>query len=83
MGSSGNGRRSVRITGALVGAGGLAVATVTGAGLWLGHDEARTTTTEQVSGTTVAWSADGPATVDRGISVGSVRAVSDATTTGS
>jgi hypothetical protein len=83
MGTSGDGRRSARITSALVGAGGLAVATATGAGLWLGHDQAATTATEQASVTTTASSADSSTWVDRGVAPGSARAVSDATTTGS
>ncbi|WP_396290703.1 hypothetical protein [Curtobacterium sp. KT1] len=52
MDTRGTGRRSARITSALVSLGGLAVATVTGAGLWFGHEQAGTTTTDTSTSTT-------------------------------
>lgn len=61
MDTRGSGRRSARITSALVSAGGLVVAMVTGAGLWLGHEQASTssdTSTSSSSSTDSSSSAD-------------------------
>ncbi|MBB1196976.1 hypothetical protein [Curtobacterium flaccumfaciens] len=49
MDTRGSGRRSARITSALVSVGGLVVAMVTGAGLWLGHEQASTSTSSDTS----------------------------------
>ncbi|MBT1669358.1 hypothetical protein KK092_08195 [Curtobacterium flaccumfaciens pv. flaccumfaciens] len=49
MDTRGSGRRSARITSALVSVGGLVVAMVTGAGLWLGHGQASTSSDTSTS----------------------------------
>ncbi|MCS5493211.1 hypothetical protein [Curtobacterium flaccumfaciens] len=49
MDTRGSGRRSARITSALVSVGGLVVAMVTGAGLWLGHEQASTSSDTSTS----------------------------------
>ncbi|GAA3339398.1 hypothetical protein GCM10017714_14770 [Curtobacterium pusillum] len=89
MDTRGNGRRSARITSALVGAGGLVVAMVTGVGLWFGHEQAGTTenTTSGTSteSTTSGTSTESGTSTDQGVTQGSTggTGTSDATTTGS
>ncbi|MFZ6990829.1 hypothetical protein ACO0E1_02955 [Curtobacterium sp. RRHDQ66] len=88
-----SGKRSARITSALVGAGGLVVALVTGGGLWLGHTEAATTgdtgtstststDTDTGTSTDTGASAGTGTSSDTGVSQGTTGGT-DATTTGS
>jgi hypothetical protein len=87
MDISGNGKRSARLTTALVSAGGLVVALFTGGGLWLGHTVADTQTETSTStstdhGTSTGTSTDTGSSTDTGVSQGTTSG-SDATTTGS
>lgn len=92
MDTRGNGRRSARVTSALVSLGGLVVATVTGAGLWIGHEQSGTTgsTTNGTSSSSGTSTGSGSSTGSGASSSGSDQGVtqggsgsSDATTTGS
>ncbi|WJX99969.1 hypothetical protein [Curtobacterium sp. 458] len=84
MGS--NGRK--RTTSSLVSIGGLVVAMVTGAGLWVGHEQG---TASNDSGTSDSSSTSGSSDSDSsststggsGVTQGSQNSSSDATTTGS
>jgi cytoskeletal protein RodZ len=64
------GRRSARITSALVSLGGLVVAMATGAGLWFGHEQAGTTQSTPPSSTRGS-SSSGDASTDSGSSASS------------
>ena len=88
MGIKPNGRRP-RTTSSLVSIGGLVIALITGAGFWVGHEEAGTadtststsTSTSTDTGTGTGTQSD--TSSSNGVSQGNTATSPDATTTGS
>jgi len=82
MDTRGSGRRSARITSALVSVGGLVVAMVTGAGLWLGHEQASTSsdTSTSSSSSSDSSSSDSSSSADTSTNTDSSAPPTDAAT---
>ena len=86
MGTKPNGRRS-RTTSSLVSIGGLVIALITGAGFWVGHEEAGTadtsTGTSASTDTSTGTGTQSDTSSSNGVSQGNTATSPDATTTGS